>query len=289
MEQIKNDQLTVEISAHGAELKSIKDADGNEYLWDGDKEFWGGQSPLLFPIVGGLWKGVYRIGDKEYSLPRHGFGKLVDFKLVGKTGDRLTFALIDNEETFENYPYHFNLAVSYRLAGNELHVIWHVENTDDKVIYFQIGGHPAFKVPGCKKGEKLKAFLKLDNEAPTRLFATIGGCIDPNARETVQTDNGILEVTDESFADDAYIFDKSQVKQISLLNEKCEPHVTVEFKTPAVGVWNPGNHAPFVCIEPWFGTCDWAEYTGEFKDKYMMNSLQPGASFMSEYIIRIEK
>ena len=111
----------------------------------------------------------------------------------------------------------------------------------------------------------------------------------PGARETVQTDNGILEVTDESFADDAYIFDKSQVKQISLLNEKGEPHVTVEFKTPAVGVWNPGNHAPFVCIEPWFGTCDWAEYTGEFKDKYMMNSLQPGASFMSEYIIRIEK
>ena len=37
MEQIKNDQLTVEISAHGAELKSIKDADGNEYLWDGYK------------------------------------------------------------------------------------------------------------------------------------------------------------------------------------------------------------------------------------------------------------
>ena len=85
MEQIKNDQLTVEISAHGAELKSIKDANGNEYLWDGDKEFWGGQSPLLFPIVGGLWKGVYRIGDKEYSLPRHGFGKLVDFKLDRKS------------------------------------------------------------------------------------------------------------------------------------------------------------------------------------------------------------
>ena len=34
------------------------------------------------------------IGDKEYTLSRHGFGKLVDFQLVGKTGDRLTFALI---------------------------------------------------------------------------------------------------------------------------------------------------------------------------------------------------
>ena len=148
MEQIKNDQLTVEISSLGAELQSIKDANGNEYLWDGDPEYWGRHSPLLFPIVGGLWKDTYRIDDKEYTQPRHGFGKLVDFKLVGKTGDRLTFAFIDNEETFKNYPFHFNLAVSYRLAGNELHVIWHVENTDDKVIYFQIGGHPAFKVPG---------------------------------------------------------------------------------------------------------------------------------------------
>lgn len=37
MEQIKNDQLTVEISSLGAELQSIKDANGNEYLWDGDQ------------------------------------------------------------------------------------------------------------------------------------------------------------------------------------------------------------------------------------------------------------
>ena len=36
MEQIKNDQLTLEISSLGAELQSIKDANGNEYLWDGD-------------------------------------------------------------------------------------------------------------------------------------------------------------------------------------------------------------------------------------------------------------
>ena len=38
MEQIKNDQLTLEISSLGAELQSIKDANGNEYLWDGDHE-----------------------------------------------------------------------------------------------------------------------------------------------------------------------------------------------------------------------------------------------------------
>ena len=118
MEQIKNDQLTLEISSLGAELQSIKDANGNEYLWDGDEKYWNRHSPILFPIVCGLWKDTYRTEGKEYHLPRHGFARDTEFKLVGKTADRLTFALIDNEETQKNYPYHFNLAISYRLQGN---------------------------------------------------------------------------------------------------------------------------------------------------------------------------
>ena len=83
----------------------------------------------------------------------------------------------------------------------------------------------------------------------------------------------------------------STPQQVALADaRKGEPHVTLEFKTPCVGIWNPtGKHAPFICIEPWYGISDWAEFDGEFKDKYLMNRLQPGASFMSEYIIRIEK
>ena len=54
MEQIKNDQLTLEISSLGAELQSIKDANGNEYLWDGDEKYWNRHSPILFPPVCGL-------------------------------------------------------------------------------------------------------------------------------------------------------------------------------------------------------------------------------------------
>ena len=92
MEQIKNDQLTLEISSLGAELQSIKDANGNEYLWDGDDKYWNRHSPILFPIVCGLWNDTYRIDGKEYHLPRHGFARDTEFKLVGKTGDRLTFA-----------------------------------------------------------------------------------------------------------------------------------------------------------------------------------------------------
>lgn len=46
------------------------------------------------------------------------------------------------------------------------------------------------------------------------------------AKETVETDKGIWEVNEETFAEDAVIFDKSQVKQVSILNEQGEPHVT---------------------------------------------------------------
>ena len=51
MKQIKNELLTVEISEHGAELQSIKDCEGQEYLWDGDADYWGRKSPILFPRV----------------------------------------------------------------------------------------------------------------------------------------------------------------------------------------------------------------------------------------------
>ncbi len=118
MEQIKNDQLTLEISSLGAELQSIKDANGNEYLWDGDEKYWNRQ--LSYPLP-------YRMRIVERHLSHRAARSITflamvsardtEFKLVGKTADRLTFALIDNEETQKNYPYHFNLAISYRLAG----------------------------------------------------------------------------------------------------------------------------------------------------------------------------
>ena len=99
MEQIKNEQLTVEISSLGAELQSIKDAQGNEYLWDGDEQYWNRHSPILFPIVCGLWKDTYRIDGKEYQLGRHGFARDTEFQLISKGEDRITYALTDSEAT----------------------------------------------------------------------------------------------------------------------------------------------------------------------------------------------
>ncbi len=289
MEILKNEQLQIAISEHGAELQSIQDADGNEYLWQGDPKYWGRRSPILFPIVCGLWDDCYRLDGYEYKMQRHGFARDMDFQLIAKTDRKVTFALEDTPDTHRCYPYHFMLSITYRLDGNKIHVIWHVHNTERNEIHFQIGGHPAFMIPGMKEGDEVKGTIRFDNtDKIERLIGNMNGCIIPG-RFDVGSRDGIWHFNEDSFKEDCVIIDKSQVKQVSLLDENQKPVVTVDMKTPCVGIWAPyGKHAPFVCIEPWYGIHDKVEYHGDFRQKYLMNHLQPGASFLSEYTITIK-
>ena len=60
---IHNDVLTLGLKKKGGELGSIKNANGVEFLWQGNSEYWGGQAPILFPICGVLRNGQATIGD----------------------------------------------------------------------------------------------------------------------------------------------------------------------------------------------------------------------------------
>ena len=288
MEELKNEFLTIQVAEKGAELQSIKDKEGHEYLWQADPYYWPRHSPILFPIVCGLWENTYRIDGFEFKMNRHGFARNMDFQLIRKTDNRVTFALTDSPETHRGYPYHFNLSVTYRLDGNKIHVIWHVENTQNTEMHFQIGGHPAFNLPDLAEGEAMHGTLRFDNEEGIeRLIGNVEGCIRPG-RFPLETEKGIWRFDEESFNMDAIIIDKCQVKEVSLLDKDGRDVVTVSFKSPAVGIWSPyGKNAPFVCIEPWYGIHDSVNYQGDFRKKYLMNHLQPGASFMSEYTIEV--
>ena len=140
--QIENDFLKLEISDIGAELKSIQ-KDGVEYLWSGDKKYWAGQSPVLFPFVGRLTNGKYYLDGKEYEMNPHGFARKQVYSVVEKTDDSILFELTDNAETLKSYPYHFSLRLEYELVGNEIKVTYRVYNLSEEIMYFGIGGHPA--------------------------------------------------------------------------------------------------------------------------------------------------
>lgn len=288
MVEIKNEKLTVQVASMGAELQSIKDADGREYLWQAGEQ-WPRRSPILFPIVCSVNDNTYTIDGKEYHLPRHGFARDTEFKIIAQGQHKVTFALHETEETLKVYPYRFNLAVSYRLNGNKIHVVWHVENTDTREIHFQIGGHPAFLAPGCKEGDALKGVIALDNRQPLKGLKSYGdGSHEMKEIVLDMIHEGLIVFDNEFFANDSVKIHNCQSRQACLLNPDGSPAVTVDYKCPVIAFWSPyGKQAPFVCIEPWYGIGDPRGWKGEFKDKYYMNHLQPGASFMSEYTITI--
>lgn len=288
MVELRNEQISITVSEKGAELQSIKDANCKEYLWQGDPAFWPRRSPILFPIVCSVNNDTYQAEGQEYHLPRHGFARDTDFKLISRSDRKVTFALESSEETRKVYPYDFTLSVSYVLDGNKIGVIWHVHNTDTREIHFQIGGHPAFNIPDMKAGESQYGRIRLDNTEPLDgLKSYIDGSHEM-IEVPVETEQGVIEFSDNTWRNDSVKIHKSQVHRAELLNKAGEPEVTLEFRTPVIAFWSPyGKEAPFVCIEPWYGLGDPRGFLGAFKDKPLMNHLQPGASFMSKYDIII--
>lgn len=283
MIELKNDMLTISIAEKGAELQSVKDNSGREYLWQAGKE-WPRRSPILFPLVCSVNDDTYVVDGQEYHLPRHGFARDREFKLVSKTADKATLALHDDEESLKVYPFRFNLAVTYRLEQNHLHVIWHVENTDTREIHFQIGGHPAFNMPG----RRLEGFIKLDNEKPIATLRSYADGSHDMAEVPLEAEKGVMHINNDFFRNDSVKIHNCQTHRAVLMDCDGKPAVTVDYKTPVCAFWSPfDKQAPFVCIEPWYGIGDPRGWKGEFKDKPLMNHLQPGASFMSKYTITI--
>ena len=79
---ISSGELSAEIDPNGAQLSSLKDRNAHELLWNGDPEVWAGRAPLLFPIVGALAGGSYRLGCDRYPLSRHGFARRLPHGLL---------------------------------------------------------------------------------------------------------------------------------------------------------------------------------------------------------------
>jgi len=289
MYELKNDKLTVLISEIGAELQSIKDTTGKEYLWQADPKYWPRHSPILFPIVCSVNNDTYRVDGEEYHLPRHGFARDREFELTYQFDNEISFQLLWDDESLKVYPYKFALNVTYLLDGNSLYVEWQVDNIDKKEIHFQIGGHPAFNIPDMKDGDTQTGRIRLDALAPIYRFTSyIDGTHDMTEEVVETTKDGVINFNDETWSKDSIQINNSQTGKAEILDKEGHPVVTVFYETPVCAFWSPyKKNAPFVCIEPWYGVGDHRGFDGEFRDKPLMNHLLPGASFSGQYQIAI--
>lgn len=164
---LQNEFLRVEISSRGAELTSVKNKEGYEYIWQADEKIWAKHCPVLFPICGRLIDKKYRYGGKTYEMNSHGFASVSIFREERVSDTEAKFILQESEETLKQYPFRFVFTVRYKLENNALTVGYRVDNPANENLYFSFGAHEAYNTEDFEKWsvefEKRKTFTLKNN------------------------------------------------------------------------------------------------------------------------------
>ena len=294
---LENDELLVTVARRGAELTRIYDKKADrEVLWCAEPSVWNRHAPVLFPFVGKCYEGAYVHDGKEYGMTPHGFARDMDFEPLLCDMDECWFRLKDTPETYEKYPFHFEVEIGHRLEGRTIEVMWKVANRDSGEMLFMMGGHPAFQVP---EGKNIYDFTFEFNRRGCRegQFTDCLHYLAPNAngyeKEELQGNlklsEGRVPLT-KGFFDTAltYMFDEAQVSSVSLMVDG-SPYVTLECSDfPYLGIWTMEATHLFVCLEPWYGICASDGYKGELKDRRGIISLPGWENWQKSYQIRVE-
>jgi galactose mutarotase-like enzyme len=247
-------------------LSILKDDAERDLLWNGDPAVWTGRAPLLFPIVGVLAGGNYRLGIKSYALARHGFARGKDFSVESADASSAIFKLSADPSTLQVYPFRFELLVKFEVVARTLSVITTVRNLGLEDMPASFGYHPAFRWPLPFGAARSSHFIEFDADEPApvrRLDA--GGLLSPTPHAT-PIDARILKLADALFQDDVIILDQVVSRGVSYGAAR-GPRLRIAFPdSPYLGIWTkPG--APFICIEPWHGISDPEAFSGDFMDK----------------------
>jgi galactose mutarotase-like enzyme len=286
---LENEKIKLTVAEHGAEIKSlIRKSDNTEIMWQADAAYWGRTAPVLFPLVGNYYEKKSVFKGQTYEMGQHGFARDMEFKLGHQTENELVFLLKDNEESRKKYPFSFLLVITYRLENDTVNVEWKVENPNEETMYFSIGGHPAFN---CDLDTYTLRFEKADKanaEITANIIADDGsGCLG-DEQKTFKLENGVLEMSDELFSRDALIIEDRQSDKVTLIDDNGNDVIAVKFDAPLFGVWSPvGKHAPFVCIEPWYGRCDRVGFNQKLEEREYGNTLGITDTFQVSFDIQV--
>ncbi len=275
--RLSSPDLSLEVDPMGAQLSSLRDGVGRDLLWDGDPRVWAGRAPLLFPIVGALVNGEYRLGARSYKLPRHGFARGKRFDIVESSAQRATFLLTADATTHAVYPFQFELRVQFELRGTRLTVTTRVLNAGVEDMPASVGYHPAFRWPlpfGQERGAHVIEFAR-DEPAGIRRLDSAG--LLTSARHATPIVDRRLVLNDALFQEDVIIWDEFNSRSATY-GSNAGPRLKVTFPDAEyLGLWSkPG--APFVCIEPWHGIADPQGFSGDFTEKPGITNIAPGAS-----------
>lgn len=264
---LENEFLHVEIDETGAEIRKAV-CEGKSRMWTGDEKYWKGVSPVLFPICSRLPEGKYTYDGKEYFMDMHGFASKQMFTLEKQTPISATFLLVDNAETFKQYPWHFEFRVTYTLRATAIEVTYDTRNTSDSVMYYSVGAHESYY---CDGGIENYDVIFERNE-------TLYNCTSALTREEsiMLKNSNILPLYENYFKVDSIIFKDHKSRFVTLRNRKTGDEASLRFEGfDYLLLWHkPG--AEYICIEPWAGICPVKGAGYDITEKEGMLTLEPG-------------
>jgi galactose mutarotase-like enzyme len=267
------------IQLKGAELTHFSSRDGQNLLWKVDEAFWNRCAPNLFPIVGKLKNNCYVWDGQSYQMKQHGFARDAVFSISAQSENKVSLQLTANEATKAQFPFDFQLTISFECSENGLVIQHTILNNGQSRLPFSLGGHPGFQLSDSLNNYKLvfpKAFSAnrwlIDNGLYT------------GAYEEMKIDKE-LPLNNELFESDAIVFKRPPFQSVDLVHITSGNVVHLSCENwDAVGFWTKKD-APFFCIEPWWGWADKTDHSGNLLEKKGLYWLEKGAHKIVEYII----
>lgn len=277
--------LAVEIDSVGAELSSVRDVVGNEYLWQA-LPVWPRRAPVLFPSIGRMPRDEIVHNGVRYPMPQHGFARDLEFDCIEHSSAGLRLVASSDAATMALFPFPFELEIGFQLDGPAVTVSHTVRNRGQEPMPASLGAHPAFvwPLPGRPSGSTHELLFTRDEPDPIRRVDEV--LLRPEAVPT-PVQHSRLPLSGGLFDDGALVFDRLQSRSVRYA---CAggANVDIGFEKgfDRLAVWAIPN-AGFLCIEPWAGLPARADFTGEYGDKPAQFVVAPGEERAFAYSIRV--
>lgn len=252
---LKNEYYEATVASRGAEMVSLKNANGRELLWQNTTgKGWSDHAPILFPLCGNIKdkKAIYK--GVSYPAKQHGFANVSEFTLKEKSDDKIVFELTSSEATKAQYPFDFKFTVTYTLNGETLTLDATVENTGTDILPYSFGWHPGFALP-TEDGQDIEDYsVKFDNKKEVTWVRFYDDFDKPNDYLPYPIKNSEYKLCEEEiYKHDTMIFLGAGNKAtLTADGYPYELKITWSENIPVLCLWKTETHeTKFICIEPW--------------------------------------
>ncbi|MBH53033.1 MAG: hypothetical protein CMI18_01655 [Opitutaceae bacterium] len=293
MVTIQNNELSVTVAKHGAELQSIKHIKTDiEYLWQGDPEYWEKRSPNMFPVNVRFKDNRFSYKGKEYEMPRMGLAVNGAFEVHEQTGKKrddakLVLSLKSSKETLKYYPFPFELRVISQLKGLKLHQKYRVTNTGNETMPFALGGHPGFRAPFIKRRYRSDYQYTFSEKLHVRRNVISDSLIQDEQVDFLNKEDR-LSLSDDRIPIGGMLLMDPEARVIGLALKRRNPYVTLDLRDfPNVNLWSPPGR-PYLAIEPMVAHHDLAESPLAIEKKDYLIRLEPEETRAYTYTIMID-